>query len=102
MLLLKGREKVKEGKRLKLLTPNKLLTTLPVLLALIKAGSHSNILKKNRQILCFYCVINTIKSLKNLTSHFNNGKQHILITIELRTFHFDLPKYAGINLKHEI
>ena len=52
MLLLKGREKVKEGKRLKLLTPNKLLTTLPVLLALIKAGSHSNILKKNRQILC--------------------------------------------------
>ena len=59
MLLLKGREKVKEGKRLKLLTPNKLLTTLPVLLALIKAGSHSNILKKNRQILCFYCVINT-------------------------------------------
>ena len=52
MLLLKGREKVKEGKRLKLLTPNKLLTTLPVLLALIKVGSHSNILKKNRQILC--------------------------------------------------
>ena len=52
MLLLKGREKVKEGKRLKLLTPNKLLTTLPVLLALIKAGSHSNILKTNRQILC--------------------------------------------------
>ena len=100
MLLLKGREKVKEGKRLKLLTPNKLLTTLPVLLALIKAGSHSNILKKIDK----YCVyfINTIKSLKNLTSHFNNGKQHILITIEPRTFHFDLPKYAGINLKHEI
>ena len=61
MLLLEGGEKVKKGKRLKLLTPNKLLTTLPVLLALIKAGSHSNILKKkNRQILCLFYQHNKI------------------------------------------
>ena len=72
MLLLEGGEKVKKGKRLKLLTPNKLLTTLPVLLALIKAGSHSNILKKKK--IDKYCVyfINTIKSPKNFTSHFNS------------------------------
>ena len=34
-------EKVKEGKRLKILTPNKLLTRLPILLARIKAGNNS-------------------------------------------------------------
>ena len=53
MLLLEGGEKVKKGKRLKLLTPNKLLTTLPVLLALIKAGIHSNILKKKKTNIVF-------------------------------------------------
>ena len=71
MLLLEGDEKVKKGKRLKLLTPNKLLTTLPVLLALVKAGIHSNILKKKKDKYCVY-FINTIKSPKNFTSHFNS------------------------------
>ena len=45
-------DEVKERKRLKLLTPNKLSSKLPLLLAQIKAGSNSNKLKiKIRQIL---------------------------------------------------
>ena len=36
---LEGDEEVKEGKELKILTPKKLLTRLPILLALIKAGN---------------------------------------------------------------
>ena len=45
-------EEVKEGKGLKILTPNKLLTRLPILLAQIKAGNNSYILKNEiRQIL---------------------------------------------------
>ena len=34
-------EELKEGKGLKVLTPNKLLTRLPILLAQIKAGNNS-------------------------------------------------------------
>ena len=53
MLPLKGDEKVKEGKWLKVLTPNKLLTKLPILLAQIKARKNSSKLKNEiRQILC--------------------------------------------------
>ena len=36
----KDQEEVKEGKGLKILTPNKLLTRLPILLAQIKAGNN--------------------------------------------------------------
>ena len=42
---LEGNEEVKEGKGLKILTPNKLLTRIPVSLAQIKAGSNSYKLK---------------------------------------------------------
>ena len=50
---LEGDEKeVKEGKGLKILTPNKLLTRLPTLPAQIKAGNNSDKLKNEiRQIL---------------------------------------------------
>ena len=42
MSLLEGDgEEVKEGTGLKILTPNKLLTRLPILLAQIKAGNNS-------------------------------------------------------------
>ena len=42
MLLLEGHEEeVKEGKRSKILTPNRLLTRLPILSAQIKAGNNS-------------------------------------------------------------
>ena len=53
MSRLEGDEKeIKEGKRLKLLTPTKLLTRLPILLASITTGNNSYKLKtKIRQIL---------------------------------------------------
>ena len=41
MTALEGDEEVKEGKGLKNLIPTNLLTTLPVLLAQIKAGDNS-------------------------------------------------------------
>ena len=45
-------EEVKEKNVLKILTPNKLLTRLPILLAQIKAGNNSYKLKNEiRQIL---------------------------------------------------
>ena len=45
-------EEIKEGKGLKISTPNKLLTRLPILLAKIKAGNNSYKLKNEiRQIL---------------------------------------------------
>ena len=47
-----GDKEVKEGKVLKILTPNKPLTRLPILLAQIKTGNNSNKLKNEiRQIL---------------------------------------------------
>ena len=53
MSLLEGTEEVKEGKGLKILTPDKLLTRLLILLAQIKAGKNSYKLKNEiRQILC--------------------------------------------------
>ena len=45
-------EEVKEGKGFKILTPNKLLTRLPILVAKIKAGNNSYKLKnETRQTL---------------------------------------------------
>ena len=50
---IKDDEEVKEGKWLKIITPNKLLTRLPILLAQIKAGNSSYKVKnKIRQIIC--------------------------------------------------
>ena len=53
MLSLEGDEKeVKEEKRLKILTPNNLLTRFPILLSQIKAGNNSYKLEKEiREIL---------------------------------------------------
>ena len=55
MPLLEGdEEEVREGKGIKILTPNKLLSRLPILLAQIKAGNNSYQLKnKTRQIKSF-------------------------------------------------
>ena len=52
MSSLQGDKEVKEGKRLKMLTPNKLLTRFLTLLAQIKAGNNSYKLENEiRQIL---------------------------------------------------
>ena len=65
MLQVEGEEEVKEGKTLKILTPNKLLTRLPVLLAQMKAGNNSNKLKtKIRKIL--YLLYQHNKIIKKL------------------------------------
>ena len=57
------RDEVKEGKGLKILTPNKLLTRLSILLAQIKAGNNSNKLKNEiRQILYLLYQHNKITS----------------------------------------
>ena len=54
-------EQVKEGKGLKILSPNKLLTRLPITLTQTKAGNNSCILFMHKY--CIFC-ISTIKSLK--------------------------------------
>ena len=62
-------EEVKEKNALKILTPNKLLTRLPILLAQIKAGNNSYKLKNEiRQILYLLYQDNKItkKSLQQL------------------------------------
>ena len=48
MLPLEGDEETKEGKGLKILTSNKLLTRLPVLIAKIKAGNLNKLKKPNQ------------------------------------------------------
>ena len=59
-------EEVKEGKGLRTLTPNKLLTQLPILLAQIKAGNISYELKNEIKYYIYFT--NTIKSLKKFTT----------------------------------
>ena len=54
-----------EGERLKILTPNKLLTRIPILFAQIKAGNNSDKLKNEiRQIL--YLLYQYNKITKNV------------------------------------
>ena len=66
------RKRINTGTGLKILTPNKLLTRLPILLAQVKAGNKSY--KLRNEIFC----ISIIKSPKTLTtnesSHYNNGR----------------------------
>ena len=90
-----------EEKGFKTLTPNKLLTRLPVLLSQIKVGNNSSKLKcEIRQIL--YLLYQHNKITKNLYSNLLTGDNQLVITTKHRTFHFDLSKDSGINLKHEI
>ena len=58
---------MKKGKGLKILTPNKLLTSLPILFAKIKGGNNLKKLKKEiRQILyLFYQDNKTTKDFYN-------------------------------------
>ena len=56
-------EEVKEGNGFKILTPNKLLTRLPMLLAQIKAGNNSYKLKNEIRQMLYHC-ISVIKLLK--------------------------------------
>ena len=96
------KDKATEQKGLKILTPDKLLTILPVLLAQFKGGYNSCKLKNQiRQILYILYQQNKItKKLSTIeSSHYNNRRQR---THSNNRTHFDLPTDAGINLKHEI
>ena len=79
MLALEGdEEEVKQGKRLKILTPNKLLTRLPILLAQIKAGNNSYKSKNGiREILYLSYQHNEIikKVYNNLTKSLQYWKK---------------------------
>ena len=55
---------IRDFERLKLLTPNKLLTRLPILLPQIKPRNNSNKLTKTNTMFC----ISTIKSPKKFTT----------------------------------
>ena len=74
------KEKVKEGKGLKILTPKKFLIRLLILLAHIKARNNPDKLKnESRQILFCFCM-STIKSLKKFitiqSSHYKHGRKY--------------------------
>ena len=65
-------EEAKEGKGLKVLTPNKLLSRLPILLAQTKAGNKSFKLKNEiRKILYLLYQHNKIES-----RHYNHGRKY--------------------------
>ena len=58
-------EEVKEGKGLKILSPDKLLTKLPTLLAQIKAGNNSS-KSKNKIIQILYLLYQHNKIIKKV------------------------------------
>ena len=68
MLLLEDDEEVKEGKGLKVLTPKKLLTRIPILLAQIKAGNNSYKFKKMKSDKYYIFCISTTKPLKKFAT----------------------------------
>ena len=68
---LEGDEETKEGKGLKIFTPNKLFTRLPMLLAEIKAGNNWYKLKNEvRQIL--YLLYQNNKTTKKVYNNLIN------------------------------
>ena len=103
------KEEVKEGKGLKILTPNKLLFRLPIFLAQIKAGNNSNKVKNEiRQKLYLLYQHNKItkKSLQQF-NQINIIMEENMIIIVIRDpktfcFNYDWPKDVFQNLKREI
>ena len=81
------------------MTPNKLLTRLPVLLAQIKAKNNSDKLKKynNNNISCISIIISSKKFTKIM-------EENIVIIREPKTFDFDFDLHKDLdkNLKHKI
>ena len=97
-------EELKEGKGLKVLTPKKILTRLPILLAQVKAGNNSSYKLENeiRQIL--YPLYQHNKITKNVDNQVIIIMEENMIVIrgpKTFYFHFDWPKDVDENLKHE-
>ena len=65
--ILKFNEQKQEGQGIKILTPNQMLSRLPISLAQLKAGNNSKKLKNEiRQLLySFYCSKNITKQVYN-------------------------------------
>ena len=94
MPLLEGDEEVKEGKWIKISTPNKLLARLPILSAEIKAGNNSSKLQNEiRQILYLLYQHNKITK-----TFFNQViiimEENIIVIRDPKTFcfNFDCPQ----------
>ena len=85
---LNPRKRKNKGTRLKILTPNKLLTRLPILLAQIKAGNSSYKLK------------NGIRQILHLL--YQHSKIPKKVYNKLINFEFDWHKDFDENLEHEI
>ena len=92
-------------KSLKILTPSKLLTRLPVSLAK-KAGNNSYKLKSDEYYI--FCI--SIMKLRKTLQPFNQviivmgvqiGDNKPVKVTEPKKFHFDLHKDVDKNLKHE-
>ena len=64
-----GDEEVKEGKGLKILTPNKLLATLPISLAQIKDGNNSYKLKNEIRKILYLLYNNNNKKITKTSLH---------------------------------
>ena len=66
-MILKFNEQNKQGKGLKILTPNQMLSRLPIALAQLKAGNNSEKLRNEiRQLLySLYCSKNMTKQVSN-------------------------------------
>ena len=87
------------------MTPNKLLTRLPILLAQMKAGNNSYKLKNEiRQILYFLYQHSKItkKSLQQFNQVIIITKEKMIVIRDPKTFHFDWSKDVDENLKHKI
>ena len=106
-------EEVREGKGIQILTPNKLLTRLKMLLAQIKAGNNSYKLKNEiRQILHLLYQYNGItkKVYNNLIKSIIIMEENIMMEVNMIVvrdpkpfcFNFDWPKDIDENFKHEI
>ena len=94
---LEGDEEIKGGKELKFLTPNKLLTRLPILLAQIKAGDNTYKLKNE-------IIIKSPKSLQQFNQVIVIMEENMIVIRDQKTlcFNFGWPKDVDENLKHEI
>ena len=84
-----GQKKTRTG--LKILTSKKLLTRLPILLAQIKAGKNSHIIKMKSDKYCILS-ISIIKSPKKFTT--NNQvivimEENTIVIRDPKTFYFD-------------
>ena len=90
MIPLEGNEEVKEGKGLKILAPNTLITRLPILLAQIKPGNNLYKLKiEMKQILYLLYYKITKKSIQQFNKFILIMEEKIIVIRDPKTFNFD-------------